>query len=245
VLWCLRRPGCFVAPPITSAKSGRLARRSRSGLGKSDDPRYTASHRQKRWPTGTSFAGRGWAPVCASGAVTNIGGAACRSRGAARIERGGSRQEAPYPPRGTGPDQRRRRHRVRGNGSLGISGGNQSRSVRTRTSWSCDRAMRRPCRLPKRSAERCATHELGPACWALNHNGELGTLMCGPPVGTCLPKQFRADSTVFFPLTDTGASPESRLAGDRSPSPRERIPRDVFRAALDGKWHSNTVTVTT
>lgn len=56
-----------------------------------------------------------------------------------------------------------------------------------------------PLSLPN-VARNVVAHELGHVL-DLNHNGEPGTLICGPPAA-CRPSLYRSDTTVFFPLTD-------------------------------------------
>jgi hypothetical protein len=56
-----------------------------------------------------------------------------------------------------------------------------------------------PLSLPN-VARNVVTHEIGHVL-GLDHNQELGTLMCGPPA-PCRPLLFRSDATVYFPLTD-------------------------------------------
>jgi len=100
--------------------------------------------------------------------------------------------------RGTGPDQRRRRHRVRGD-AAGIGGNQPDRS--DAPSWSCDRAMRRPCRLP--NVARTLRPTSWATCWASITTGELGYADVRP-AGWDLPsKAVPCRLDVFFPLTDT------------------------------------------
>jgi hypothetical protein len=63
------------------------------------------------------------------------------------------------------------------------------------------RAADRPPFSLSNASRNVVTHELGHVL-GLNHNGEPGTLMCGPPFARCRPADVRTDTVLFLPLTE-------------------------------------------